>query len=542
MKLLQNNKSNNFVLNINNNNNFNANKNNNIELYEKETLPEVINIPINYEMVRYFHEKYNDIPINDIIYYFYFYNDASTHAYGGLDYTMAGITERQNTKMLKENSSSFFKLDFYYTNDNNYPNYINKKFLFSKILTIPLGEKVFSNKINDYISVPIFCGSSIYNTENMFLYWFYDNPLISTDIVFFTASFFNGNDGSITKFINKPKAYNDFVVENEDYYFKMILDLSNKTYIVLNNENERLGTLDNPIRFYQIPYDTLNACDIPEIVSLEQTGYNELSINYTYNNDIKCNGIKILVSNDYDNWVTYTQNCKIGEPAVINLSSDGLWYVKLTKICDVGNSGESEITSITIVNDICDVPFIERITHLGNGVLSIEYNHNTDITCNGVKILASKNEINWLTYTQNCIDNNQATIINLPEGEYGVWYFKLIKMCSDLESDESIIISYDVVDDSVCYAPQIINVVAIDERLVEIELNNINENCLQVRIEYSRTLDWVNHKVFDCEENQKYNLTLRDTDLSWNFRVKVKCGENKESEYSQVYTYINPLM
>jgi len=147
--------------------------------YEDELLKKVINPIENYETVRYIHKPYvsSGITQTDIWFYFYFLDNNNLYE-NGLDYNLVGITSQENEHMLKQSTESFFRLEFFKTPGTvtdgvltcEPPTRINRKLVFAKNLSLPLGEKYFYTTLNGFIHLPVFQGSNYENKENM--YWF----------------------------------------------------------------------------------------------------------------------------------------------------------------------------------------------------------------------------------------------------------------------------------------------------------------------------------------------------------------------------------
>ncbi len=238
---------------------------------EQEILYDIINPVENYETVRYIHSPYSVISTSgttftqtDIWYNFYFLNDLGNYIQ---NYEAVGISFTENSKMLKQSTESFFRLEFYKTNNDEPPNQTNRRLVFSKNLSLPLGEKVYFNGIpsgftqplNDFIFLPVFTGSNYRNTENMYLFWFIDDsPFSETNITgntfYMTAKYYNANDGTILDFINKTKNFNEDILEEEDLYYKVIIDRDDYSYIVYQYDGfigNRKGTQTSPINFYE---------------------------------------------------------------------------------------------------------------------------------------------------------------------------------------------------------------------------------------------------------------------------------------------------
>jgi hypothetical protein len=207
--------------------------------YQEGVLRSIINPVENYETVRYIHEPYSGLTANpldtqcDIWYYFYFLNNQLPRDYdNGLDYDLIGISPRENAKLLKQTVNSFFRLEFYTTRERE-----TQKLVFAKNLSIPLGQTVFDVNLRDRIKIPVFNGNNYKNTENMYLFWFGDNTVFSGLTFFMTARFFNAEDGTTTRFLNK-----DLTIDNSGLV-----------------NGERVGTKANPIKFYEMNFsDTVD--------------------------------------------------------------------------------------------------------------------------------------------------------------------------------------------------------------------------------------------------------------------------------------------
>lgn len=238
------------------------------EQMDNEILYTIINPIENYETVRYIHHPYTSSTTNilqtDIWYYFYFLS-GTTYTQ---NYEATGLTILENAKMLKQSTESFFRLEFYKTANDEPPLQTNRRLVFTKNLTLPLGEKVFYTgttgpgtfPVNDYIYFPVFTGSNYRNTENMYFFWFYDDsPFEETNITgntfYMTAKFYNAKDGSVIDFVNKSKSVGQDIVEQEDLYYKVIIDRTDFSYQIYRYDGttigQRIGESSDPITFYE---------------------------------------------------------------------------------------------------------------------------------------------------------------------------------------------------------------------------------------------------------------------------------------------------
>jgi hypothetical protein len=238
---------------------------------EQEILYDIINLTENYETTRYIHSPYSVTSTSgttftqtDIWYNFYFLNSSAVY---NQNYESIGITLSENAKMLKQSTESFFRLEFYKTSNDDSPNQTNRKLVFSKNLTLPLGEKVYFTgtpsgstlPLNDFVFLPVFTGSNYKNTENMYFFWFLDDsPFSETNITgntfYMTAKFYNAKDGSVIDFVNKSKSIGQEIIEEEDVYYKVIINRTDYSYIVYQYNGSlgsRKGQLSAPINFYE---------------------------------------------------------------------------------------------------------------------------------------------------------------------------------------------------------------------------------------------------------------------------------------------------
>jgi hypothetical protein len=208
----------------------------NAQEMEREILETIINPVQNFETVRFIHRPYTSLTgllQTDIWYKFWFISgNTSTDRYVQ-DYEPTGLSARENAQMFRQTTESFFRLEFFKTPNNVTPNRTNRRLVFAKNLSLPLGEKYFYTALNDYIFKPVFMGSNYKNKENMYLFWFQDDSALNEenlagDTFFMTAKFFNAEDGTVVDFTNKN-----------------MQTLSGAT------TNIRIGTRENPILFYE---------------------------------------------------------------------------------------------------------------------------------------------------------------------------------------------------------------------------------------------------------------------------------------------------
>ncbi len=270
MEILRNNENKNLIVNTESDFQTNLGWQENMIQFEDEVLSTIINPIENYETVRYIHKPYdktlNGLTINqcDIWYNFYFLTTGNTYE---PDYNVVGIDTHENAKMLKQSTKSFFRLEFYKTpfisgTTFEAPSRINRKLVFAKNLSLPLGEKYFynGNNINDYIHFPVFMGSNYRNKENMYLFWFQDESVLSGTTLsgntfWMTAKFYNAEDGSIIDFVNDIYSTGKTINDTTDMYYQIIMDKSDYSYEVFKYTGDtvtsKVGTSSTPIKFYQ---------------------------------------------------------------------------------------------------------------------------------------------------------------------------------------------------------------------------------------------------------------------------------------------------
>jgi len=193
MKILSNTNDLNIVLNTEQDFKTDLGWQENLAQFEDEVLKDIINPAQNYETVRYIHKPYTSalgVEQTDIWFQFYFLS-GSTYVQ---EYEAVGITTTENEFMLRQSTESFFRLEFYKTPGvisgntlfSEPPTRQNRRMVFSKNLSLPLGEKYFykGDTFGYYIHLPVFMGSNYKNKENMYLFWFDDETALEeTDLL-----------------------------------------------------------------------------------------------------------------------------------------------------------------------------------------------------------------------------------------------------------------------------------------------------------------------------------------------------------------------
>lgn len=263
MKILRVSEDNNILLNNNVTFQTDLGWSDNFVEFEEQSLEKIINPIENYETVRYIHKPYTgmtastDVLKTDIWFYFYFIS-GNTYVQ---NYEATELTNKENTLMLKQTTKSFFRLEFYKTPNNESPDRTNRKLVFAKNLTLPSGEQYFctANNLNDLVYVPVFCGSSYKNKENMYIFWFqdetsYNETLYTGNTFFVTAKYYNAKNGDILDFTNRCMSKTAEINENEDLYYMMEIDRTDFSYQIYEYDGQkgnRVGFTTNPIKFYE---------------------------------------------------------------------------------------------------------------------------------------------------------------------------------------------------------------------------------------------------------------------------------------------------
>ena len=232
-----------------------------IELYEEDVIGDIIGSPKDFEIMRFSHEPYNNGVKTDINYEFNFFNNAQSAAVNILTSTSAdwaptylneGFTSTQIYYYEKPFTKSFFKLDFYDTDDaNTQTNY------FTIIIPVQQGGTEISTispllpDVN--IQIPTFKLDFVGNKEGFFIYWLRKTNVINLSTFYMTAKFFNARLGGFMKMMNTPQSNlpSKFLFDAKKYfYYKVNLDYNTKTYSIYDMVGSRVGTTSS-IKWYE---------------------------------------------------------------------------------------------------------------------------------------------------------------------------------------------------------------------------------------------------------------------------------------------------
>jgi hypothetical protein len=236
-----------------------------IDVFQEKAVDEIIGNPSDFEIIRFSHKEYtlNSIPnVTTINYDFYFYDSLTNvtsststnwlNSYLFDSYVSSGFTVGQVFYFNKPFTKSFFKLDFYDSPvSSNQTNYIT--------IIIPTQQgKTESAVLSAYqpqvkIKKPSYKLDFIGDKEGFFIYWLREQGFLNLNTFYMTAKFFDARRGVYIKMMNTPQSnlVNKFSFDETKYfYYKVELDITQKTYQVFDYNNNRVGNT-NSIKWYE---------------------------------------------------------------------------------------------------------------------------------------------------------------------------------------------------------------------------------------------------------------------------------------------------
>lgn len=228
-----------------------------IEKYQDEVQEQILGKPVDFEISRYSHKPYSN-NLTEINHKFYFYNGnpsnipSSTISNWSNSYLATGFDSTEIYYYFKSFTKSFFKLDFYdQKNPNTQTNY------FTIILPVQQGltETVsISTAIpNVQIKKPDMKLDFVGDKEGFFIYWLRNTDFLNINTFYMTAKFFDGKSGVYIKMMTTRQSAlpNPYTFNGNDYFYrKVVLDLDNRTYEILDNFDNRIG-MGTPIVWYE---------------------------------------------------------------------------------------------------------------------------------------------------------------------------------------------------------------------------------------------------------------------------------------------------
>jgi hypothetical protein len=239
-------------------------KQDSIEKYEEETVNRIIGTAIDFELSRFSHEDWSPQNQNtSVLYDFRFYSSGGT----SVTATTSGNTNLWKSSYLAEgfNSSeiyyfsnpfkkSFFKLDFYDTNDNK-----TQQNFFTIIIPTQQGFTETANVSGLLSSVkikkPVFKLDWFGDKEGFFIYWLNKRNYVNLDTFYMSAKFFDAKLGVFVKMMIRPQSElpSKFLFDGDKlFYYKVFLDYEKKTYKIFDSVdiNRRVGTI-LPVLWYE---------------------------------------------------------------------------------------------------------------------------------------------------------------------------------------------------------------------------------------------------------------------------------------------------
>ena len=234
-----------------------------IELYEEQVLEEVIGLPTDFEILRFSHKEDSVDFQTKIKYDFYFFDNqndilTATNNDWEIDYRKEGFSATDIYYYTRPFTNSFFKLDFYDTNDTKtQTNY------FTLIVPVQQGGLISDVAISPYppldkvkIKKPSFVLDYVGDKEGFFIYWLRKTKFLDIKTFYMSAKFFDARLGVFIRMMNTPQPSlpNKFSFDEKLYfYYKVNLNYEEKTYEVLNSQNVRVGsnTATSPIKWYE---------------------------------------------------------------------------------------------------------------------------------------------------------------------------------------------------------------------------------------------------------------------------------------------------
>ena len=231
-----------------------------ISEYEAKAIKEVTGIAPDFEVARFSHNTFPNLD-TAINYEFNFYDDsqpitANTVGNWSSSYLNEGFSTQEVYYYSKPFTKSFFKLDFYDTQDER-----TQQIYLSIILPVQQGltQTVVLNNLLPSVEIkkPTMILDSIgADKEGFYIYWLRSRNFIDISEFYMTAKFFNARLGVFKQMTNTRQDLitpNKFQFNNADYfYYKVNLNYSDKTYEVFSTSTQlRVGDTTSPIIWYE---------------------------------------------------------------------------------------------------------------------------------------------------------------------------------------------------------------------------------------------------------------------------------------------------
>lgn len=241
-----------------------------IREWEEEVIKDILN-PINdFEVTKFAHKDY--IIINnlktEINYEFNFFDYLTppfnaTITNWATDYENASFTDSEIYYFANSFKNSFFKLDFYDTNQTE-----SQTNLLSIIIPTQQGLKEPGtigpplNQTAVEVKKPKFVlDYTGADKEGFYVYWLRDKNYLNTTEFYVSAKFFNAKKGQFIRMVNKPQSgivgLGKFNVDKTElFYYKYVLNYDTYDYEVYTFSNaigniQRVGSPTDPIKWYE---------------------------------------------------------------------------------------------------------------------------------------------------------------------------------------------------------------------------------------------------------------------------------------------------
>ena len=179
-----------------------------------------------------------------------------------VDYENASFTDSEIYYFANSFKGSFFKLDFYDTNESE-----SQKILLTIILPTQQGLKESGTigSVNAPINVMVkkpkfkldYTGA---DKEGFFIYFLKDKSYLNLDEFYVSAKFFNAKKGQFVRLMNVPQsnfvgASRFNVDKQKTFYYKYKLNYQTFEYEVFYEAQvgniTRVGTINSPIKWYE---------------------------------------------------------------------------------------------------------------------------------------------------------------------------------------------------------------------------------------------------------------------------------------------------
>ena len=241
-----------------------------IREWEEGVIKDILN-PINdFEVTKFAHKDYNisNTLKTEINYEFNFFDYLTPPFNASItnwatDYENASFTDSEIYYFANSFKNSFFKLDFYDTNQTE-----NQTNLLSIIIPTQQGMKEPGtigpplNQTAVEVKKPKFVlDYTGADKEGFYVYWLKDKNYLNTTEFYVSAKFFNAKKGQFVRMVNEPQSgivgLGKFNVDKTElFYYKYVLNYDTYDYEVYTFSDaigniQRVGSPTDPIKWYE---------------------------------------------------------------------------------------------------------------------------------------------------------------------------------------------------------------------------------------------------------------------------------------------------